>query len=282
LTPQYTELLRELQKENSHNFFSQEVATIQNNLGKYVLVYDDERKIIRAFLLCLFGEEGIKEVNEEFELLTPEEQQASLNEMLSIDSNQLEELLSDCRIPQSSEEWKAAGEALAALPEDVRKETEKRGAFFWCFLFSSFFNTLSLMVHGIKMTTLVPRAFAGDDEAFFKAVQIDRMLLLHHPFFRDRKLRAQNEGDTEFLTKLAYRESNPPLRSKIQYPGLYMLFGILEYLRWLPDLRHEEILNICDEAELDRYQNRIEDVNYLTKRLIEYRRWQKTGGVSMH
>jgi hypothetical protein len=54
------------------------------------------------------------------------------------------------------------------------------------------------------------------------------MLLLHYPYFRDRKARAQSEGETEFLSKLAYRESNPPLRSKVRYSGLYMLFGILE------------------------------------------------------
>ena len=55
-----------------------------------------------------------------------------------------------------------------------------------------------------------------------------------------------------------------------------MLFGILESFQWLNDLKHEEILDICDEAGLDRYQNRIEDVNYITKRLAEYRRWQKS------
>ena len=131
------------------------------------------------------------------------------------------------------------------------------------------------MVHGTKMTALVPLAMAGDDDAFLKAVQIDRMLLLHHPYFRDRKARAQNEGEMEFLSKLAYRESNPPLRSKIRYPGLYMLFGILESIRWLDDLEHAEILDACDGAGLDRYQNRIEDVNYLTKRLSEYRIWKK-------
>ena len=138
------------------------------------------------------------------------------------------------------------------------------------------------MVHGARLTTLVPQAITGDDEAFLKAIQIDRMLLLHYPYFRDRKFRAQNDREMEFLSKISYRESNSPVRGKIQYPALYMLFGILESFRWLDDLKHKEILDICDEAGLDRYQNRIEDINCLTKRLIEYRKWQKTGGVSMH
>jgi len=44
---------------------------------------------------------------------------------------------------------------------------------------------------------------------------------------------------------------------------------------------HDQILDMCDEAGLDRYQNRIEDANYLTQRLREYRQWQKTGSLSM-
>jgi len=138
------------------------------------------------------------------------------------------------------------------------------------------------MVHGSKMTSLVPKAIAGDEDSFFKAVQIDRMLLIHHPYFRERKALAQDNAEAGFLSRLSYRESSSPLKGKIQYPGLYMLFGILDAYQWLDDLKHDEILDICDAAGLDRYQNRIEDVNYITKRLIEYHRWQKTGGLSMH
>jgi len=61
-----------------------------------------------------------------------------------------------------------------------------------------------------------------------------------------------------------------------------MLFGALEATGWLESIKHHEMLNLCDSAGLDRFQNRIEDVNYLTKRFLEYRRWQQTGGVSMH
>jgi len=154
-------------------------------------------------------------------------------------------------------------------------------------MFGSFFNTLSLMVHGAKLTALVPRAMAGDDACLLKAVQIDRYLLTHHPYFRERKLKAQdqqnvNKAERDFLGKLLYRERNTILRGKVRYPALYMLFGILEACRWLNDLKHEEILDLCDKTGLDRYQNRIGDVVCITKRLREYRRWQKTGTVSMH
>lgn len=132
------------------------------------------------------------------------------------------------------------------------------------------------------MTSLVPRAMRGDDDAFLKAIQIDRQLLKAHPYFIERYATAFQKGEVEFLNNVSYRLTNPHLRGKILYPGIYVVFAILEVMGWLDDLTHEEILDICDAAGLDRWQNRIEDVNYLTKRLAGYRRYQKTKGVSMH
>lgn len=276
LSPHCVEMLRDLQKGGGRISFTPEVAQIQNLVGKYVLIYDDELKIARAMFLTFFGEEGFKNYTQEIEALSKEEQQEILDGLASVETlDEIAEAMDSIKIPHSPAEWKAARDEVANMPEDERKETEKRSVFFWCFFFSNFFNTLSLMVHGTKMTSLVPRAIAGDENAFLKAVQIDRMLLLYHPYFRDRKATAQSEGETEFLAKLSYRESNPPLRGKIRYPGLFMLFGILESIRWLDDLEHVEILDICDGAGLDRFQNRIEDVNCLTKRLGEYRLWKK-------
>ena len=282
LTPKYAELLKDIQSGNGRISFSPEIASIHNNVGTYVLMYDDERKIGRAILLFLLGEEGLREFVAESKLMSDSEQQDFVNELTDIEKSELIQTFDQLEIPSTQKEWQAARDALAALPEEERKEAQKRGVYLWSCLFSGFFNTLSLMVHGSKLTTLVPLALAGDDKSFLKSVQIDRMLLLHHPYFRDRKIKAQNEGEVEFLRSLSYREANPPARGRIQYPALYMLFGILESYGWLDDLKHKEILNICDDAGLDLYQNRIEDVNYLTKRLAEYRELQKIGGMSMH
>lgn len=276
LSPICVEILRDLQKGGGRVSFIPEVAQVQNLIGSYVLIYDDERKLGRAMLLAYFGDEGYKTFTEEIEALPKEEHQEFLDYFASDEfQNEIAEAVDSIKIPQSPVEWKAARDELAKLPDDERKALEKQGVYFWCFYFSSFFDHLSLMVHGTRMTSLVPRAMAGDDDAFLKAVQIDRMLLLHHPYFRDRKARAQSEGETEFLSKLSYRESNPTLRSKIRFPGLYMLFGILESFRWLDDLKHDEILDLCESAGLDLYQNRIEEVNFVTKRLAEYRIWKK-------
>lgn len=280
LTPQFAEHLREFEKSKGLSFFKKEVAIAQNHYGQYVLVYDDEQKIARAFLYAALGEDGVKKLNTDFEKMSPQEQQKWI-ESIS-DDHEIVRAFSSTKFLETPEDIQAAKNLIANLPEEKRKLAEKEAAFFWIFLFSTFFNTLSLMVHGSKLTTLVPLAIAGDDQAFLKAIQIDRMLLLHYPYFRDRKFRAQDEGDTDFLAKIHYRESNTLFRSKIRYPALYMLFGILDAYTWLDELKHREILDICEEAGLDRFQNGIEDENSITKRLSDYRAWQKSEALSMH
>ena len=131
------------------------------------------------------------------------------------------------------------------------------------------------------MTSLVLKAMKGDTEAFLKAVKIDRNLLISHPYFIERYQQAQANGEIGFLQKLSTKQSTPHLISKIRYPGVYIVFSMLQSINWLDDLTHEEILDICDAAGLDRWQNRIEDVNYLTKMLGDYRSWQNKVSKSM-
>jgi hypothetical protein len=129
---------------------------------------------------------------------------------------------------------------------------------------------------------LVPKALAGDKDAFARAVQIDKNLIHEHPGFKEIHQKALTEGDTDFLEKIGYRLAAPVTRGPIRYASVFVLFAMLETLGWLDAIRHREILDICDAANLDRWQNRIEDENAITKCLQKYRRYQKTGGVSMH
>jgi hypothetical protein len=131
------------------------------------------------------------------------------------------------------------------------------------------------MVHGQKLTTLVPLAMQGDQEAFCKAVQIDRNLLTGHSYFKEIHSRLIRGGDSGFLKRLNYRLSNATTRGKIRFPVLYMMFATLDSFQCLDELTAGEILDICDEAGLDRFQNRIEDENNLVRRRIEYRTMQK-------
>lgn len=279
-TPVYAELHRELKQEGGRVALGGRYATFRGTIAAYVMLYDDERKIGSVMMKALLGEAGLSE----FVLESAQWSERELSEFTEYSfSEELEQDLIDLlNLPKNDTEWKEREKVFHSLSESERAEATTRDICLFAGVFSQVFNTLSLMTHGAKLTTLVPQAIAGNDDALLKAAQVDRYLLTHHPYFIQRKQDAQDRGEEEFLRKLAYRESNPNLAGKIRYPALFMLFGILESIQWLDDLSHNDILDICDEIGLDRYQNRIEDTNYVTKRLLEYRQFQKTGGVSMH
>lgn len=279
-TPVYAELYRELKNEGGRVAIGSRYASFRRNIAAYVTLYDDERKIGAVIMKALLGEEGLKE----FLVESAQWSEKELSEFTEYSfSEELEQDLIDLLdLPEDDAEWKAHEEAFYSLSESEKAEATTRDICLFSGVFCQIFNTLSLMTHGAKLTALVPLAIAGSEDAFLKAVQIDRYLLTHHPYFVQRKQEAQDCGEVEFLRKLSYRESNPNLVGKTRYPALFMLFGVLESIHWLDDLSRNEILDICDEIGLDRYQNRIEDTNYLTKRLIDYRQFQKTGGVSMY
>lgn len=177
---------------------------------------------------------------------------------------------------------------LKAVPEatqrefDTLSEDEKVAILhpikpFLAFFYATFFNSIALMAHGRKLSTLVPLALRGDQKAFCKAVQIDRNLLTGHPYFRDTYARLQTGENPNFLNAVLTHVKRPSIQGRIEYPALYSLFATLDTFGWLDDFTASEILDMCDDARLDRYQNRIEDENNLVRRRKEYREKQKTG-----
>lgn len=281
--PLYAELFAELKADGERLVLTDRFTIIRQRIGSYVRLYDNEAHIGIAMMNGLLGEDGFRELNEESKDWTHQQKLDFLE--LAANPDNFQQYVDDLGIPETEDEWEAAELAAAELNEDERSASLRKGAFLFGGVFAQVLNVFALMVHGSKMTALVRRATSGDQDAFVKAVQIDRVLLTHHPYFISRKQAAQDSSDANeaaFLRRLATYETKPQLRGRIRYPGLYFLFHTLESVGWLHELTDEELLDICDDAGLDRWQNRIEDVNYLTKRRLEYLRWQKTGGVSMH
>lgn len=252
-------------------------------LDYYVLLYKDQKHIDVCLFLFLMGKEGLQEWNQKIESLPEEGKQKYFEELtqevLDDDLKWLDDRLSVRPTSENEEELKTQFEALS---EEEKKEAILNATYLLLHILPSMHNYFALMVCGEKLTSLVPKAINGDDSAFCKAVKIDRNLLFSHPYFIERNKKAQAKGEQDFLESLARYQSTPGLIGKIRYPGLYIIFAMLESLSWLDDFTHTEILDICDAAGLDRWQNRIEDVNAVTKQLARYRRYQKTGGVSMH
>lgn len=283
---EYVELFKEFQSyDRGWLIWAEKLIKIRDNLklDQYVLLYEDQKKIEVCLALFLMGEQGWRDWNAELGRLSPEEQAVAIEEFaqeLIDDGIDLEKMVD--KIPETEEEEIKAKEQFDAMSVEDQKLLSKRTAFLILHILSAIHNYFALMVTGESMTTLVPKAMQGDQDAFCKAVKIDRNLIISHPYFKQRYQDAQASGDSEFLRRVATNQTSPNLIGKIRYPGLYIVFAMLDALKWLDDLTANEILDICDAAGLDRWQNRIEDTNSVTKQLLRYRRYQKTGGVSMH
>lgn len=260
-----------------------EIETIRRNLGIgeiYVHTYEDENRIWSCLFRGAFPKntiEELKKVDEEFLALSESEKLALFDDDAVAYFNNELDIAWDEIFPKTEEAKEAARNKFEALSDEEKKTAAYSAVMFVVFFYAYFYNLLSLMVHGQKLTTLVPLALQGDKDAFCKAIQIDRNLLTGHPYFKDTYARLQMGEDKDFLDAILYRIGNPTTRGKIRFPALYMVFTTLESLHWLNDFSASEILDLCDEAKLDRFQNRVEDENYLNKRRIEFRQMQKIG-----
>lgn len=260
-----------------------EQARKNSGLGdKYVLVYESELHILYCFIRAIFPEK----YDTELEKFVAAYKTANEEEKLEFFKALSECLLTDDiyekfrnLIPRTEEERNAAKKEFENLSEDEKNEAIRQVHFFLTFYFANFYNYISVMVHGQRLTKLVSRALQGDQEAFCKAVQIDKNLLTGHPYFQETfaRLPMGNDKDRNFHRAICSAHARPQVNSRIDYPALYLLFAVLDSFGWLDSFTAPEILDLCDEARLDRYQNRIEDENYLTKRRLEYRKKQKTG-----
>ncbi len=246
----------------------------------YVLMYEDERRIQSALFNALMSQEEQTDWVSELNSLSPEDQQKAVSDMVRPGGEW--DQITDAMFPDGPDAEQEQIRVFESLGEDERKEATKRGQYLYAFFFAFFYDALAVMVHGEKMTSLVPKALAGDKEAFGKAIHIDKALLHGHPGFQTLHSKAIQEGDQAFLVSVARRLAAPVTQGRIQLAGAFVVFSLLETMGWLSDFRYREILDICDAAQLDRWQNRIEDETAIAKCIKKFRQYQKSGGVSMH
>ncbi|WP_292928020.1 hypothetical protein [Nitrosomonas sp.] len=166
---------------------------------------------------------------------------------------------------------------MEALSEDEKGKIFLSIQLFLAYIYAYFYNHIALMVHGQKLTTLVPLALKGDKKAFCRAIQIDRNILTGHPYFRDTYARLQTGEDPNFLNSVTAYIDRPAIKCRIDYPALYMLFAVLDGFKWLDDIKAREILDVYNGMGLNVDQGYIEDENSIVKKRIEYRKKQKNG-----
>jgi len=285
--PEYVEFFTDV-KADAHGWLilpDRYLQAMKNlNISQYVTLYKDQKTIDVCFMFFFMGKDEFKVWNNKLSGLSIDEQKQEcetfVQNILDTDLAEFDEMLG--KWPDTPEEEEKLRQDFESLDEETKKLNIERSQFLWIHIFLSLHNFFSVMVNGESMVSLVPKAIQGDDDAFCKSVKIDRNLLDHHPYFIERLKQAKLNGESSFIRELSKYQAKPNLKGAIRLPGLYFVFAMLDIVGWLDDFTHTEILDLCDAAALDRWQHRIVDVNAITKRLIEYRRFQKTGGVSMH
>lgn len=245
-------------------------------IENYPILYLNENSIGIMMFKGFFSDEEIRELDAEIINASPQERA----EFLAGLAAELDRAVEGFEIPKTPAAQAKAQQKFDALSPDEQKESIRFSQHFFSSLLPSFYQLLSIMVHGEKLTSLVEQARAGNDDAFVKAVQIDRRILTVIPYFRDRYARAQDEADSNFYDYLSYRLKTAPYKGKIRHKTLWLAFAILDQAGLLDDMPHSEILAICDQAGVGGYDNRIQSVKHLSGRLREYREFQKRGFIA--
>lgn len=275
MAPDWTWLLQHIESEDGYVRFPSLFSRIITNLKieNYPELYENEAFIGAMMLRAFMSPEEIKVLNAELEALSPEERAKFVDAAIrDLDA------VGDCiNVPKTVGGQRRAEAAFNALSEDERKEATQFWQYFMMAVLAGFYQSLSIMVHGEKLTSLVAQAKAGSARAFAKAVQIDKRILLAIPYFKKRFADANLEGDHKFTEDVAAHLQRPPYKGKIRHKALYLAFAFLEMAGLLDTMKHREILDLCNEAGLDGHSNRIDDVKNLSKRLTEYRAFQRRG-----
>lgn len=284
LVPICAELLMDyMAKRNGWIKMPKEFEQIRKNsdLGdSYVLAYEEESKILSCLMKSLFPSDTSNQLEQfDNEFLAVKENEkldfvdSYLSEKLGGDLFHLFENIS--QVTDKDREM-IQGE-MELMSEGEKKEIFLSAQLFFAYIYAYFYNHIALMVHGQKLTTLVPLALRGNKKAFCRAIQIDRNILTGHPYFRDTYARLQTGEDPNFLNSVTAYIDRPAIKCRIDYPALYMLFAVLDGFKWLDDIKAREILDVYNGMGLNDDQNYIEDENSVVKKRIEYRKKQKIG-----
>ena len=288
-TSKYRELVPDLSSPRIWAGFKAHIAERCQALkisDLYVRLYENDEYFTRLLFQYSFMEQfqkGLMELAEETgysDLVTQQVSTADLERLRAFFNIILEELHEVVQEIESFDDWErieADGKHYwehihPTLPLEEQRQTEKDGQIFFCQFLFGIHNSISVMAYGETLTSLVQRAIGGGadaDTAMCKAVRVDNSLR-QHPEFMARYLLAGGKSESAFLRK--YNNTSPPLTNKIRYPGLYFLLALLDGYGLLDRLTNPQLLDLCDHARLDKWENRIEDEGYLAKRRNEYQR----------
>lgn len=246
--------------------------TIKNNLklDNYVDLYDDERKIRGSMKLSLFSTEGLEQLRLEQEAKSEDERQADLDNLISevlrdgeAFIQEMKNVAADYPSLTESEIQKSNSES---TPEDVA-----RIQYMLLSTLALLHNVFSIMVFGVRLTTLVNKATSGDDEAFLQAIKIDHTLISQHPHFRERFDRATKNQETNFLNRIHEKQLSPSLRGRIKHGALYTMFYFLDELKVLDEFSNSELHELYLSCNLTDLETPIYESSSFARQLKKFK-----------
>lgn len=274
LVPQFEEILQDIRSGHGLlNFPSafQELLS-KEGLPSWAKFYEDPLKLKALTLKALLGNQQTKELIEQFKDKSEDEKIAFREELKTelIESGALAatfDNVTTASLDEARESWNTmTGE----------EQTEGQVHLFLVLysMITQIHYYLALMTFGCSICDLVAKAKKGDDDAFFKAVQIDKTILTDIPYFRKRLLIAHTGCEPQFFANLSNAIKGPLLGKKLSYPMLMLVFAVLDDEGFL-DLPLDQLMDICEEVGVYGREFGIEDVNSLRLRRKYYR--EKTG-----
>lgn len=275
MAPDWAWLLQHIESEDGYVRFPPLFSRLITNLKieNYPELYETEASIGKMMLLAFLSPEEIKALDAELAVLSPADRARRIEEAM----NDLKDAGDAIVIPKTPSEQKRAQKVFNAMSKEEQQDSVQFWQYFMMAFLASFHQSLSVMVHGEKLTSLVAQAKAGNDKAFAKAVQIDKRILFAIPYFKKRFSDANTEGDHKFTEDVGAHLQRPPYKGRIRHKALYLAFAFLDMAGLLSTMKHKEILDLCEEAGLGGYANRIDDVKNLSKRLAEFLAFQRRG-----
>lgn len=271
-------LLEHLESSGGRLKFLPEVSSVIANLRieNYPLLYENAAAIGNILAPALMDANEIVAFNVEVENASPADRGRMMVEMVG-DIDALDPAFD---LAKSDEEKQQANEAFSKLDSKTQNEAVDFYQRMMMASFASFFDYLSIAVHGEKLTSLVAQAKNGDDEAFGKAVQIDARILIVIPYFKNRYACAITEDHENFRVMVSRKLSSPPYKGRIEHKSLWMTFAFLEGVGLLYTLPRDELLDLCNDVGVGESGQPMEDVKNLNKRLSLYREFQNRGALS--
>lgn len=271
--PDWEWMLKHIESKRGEFRFPREMTDFitRFKIENYPLFYQSEGAIAYAFMKGALSDDEIKEFCEEMNAATLEgrtEALQGINEGLRQGAEDAEAHIASRTAAELEAEY-------IAMNSQEKIDTCRSIQWFGISFFAMFHQILSVMIHRERLTTLVAKAKAGDDNAFVKAVQIDKRILTVDPYFVGRFHNINAEGNEDFRDKLTYRLRCAPYAGKVRHKSLWMSLAFLDMCGHLDTLKRREMLDVLDEAGVGGYENRIADVKYLDKRIVEYKSMQQ-------